>query len=233
MRWALEMIWRDIGFAHWRADSESLQRRLPANVILDRFEGQAWLSVVPFRMTAIHLRDLPVMPGFRDVAEVNLRTYVRVGGKAGIWFFSLDAVQPIVVHAARLMTALPYFTARIVSHEDAGTIEYRSERTGRPAAGGRFRADYTPPVAFERARPDSLTAFLHERYRFFARRGNQLVCGEISHEPWTLGATTMDVRENSLGDIIDHPLIGSPALSYFARELRVRARAVEGVGPAS
>jgi uncharacterized protein YqjF (DUF2071 family) len=222
----LEMRWHDICFAHWRADAQALARTLPANVEIDRFDGTGWISVVPFRMTAVHVRFAPTLPGFNDVPEINVRTYVRVGGVPGVWFFSLDAARPLVVASARITTGLPYFHARIEQREDASGIVYRSARTDRRSVDGTFAARYRPRDGARRAAAGTLEAFLHERYDFFAVRAGRLVRGAIRHEPWTLGPIEIDIERNTLGNIIDMPLGDKPDAAYFARALDVRAGTV-------
>ena len=228
----LDMVWRDICFAHWRADADRLERQLPRGVVLDRYLGEAWLSVVPFRLTAIRARFAPILPGFADVAEINLRTYVRVGGVPGIWFFSLDADGPLAVRSARLTTGLPYFNARIATHEDAAGISYASDRTARGYSAGGFAAHYRAPPVERPIDPGSLEAFLHERYRFFTRRATRIVSGEIRHRPWSIGAITIDIARNTLGALIDHPLADKPDAAFFARKLDVRACLVRTVATA-
>jgi uncharacterized protein YqjF (DUF2071 family) len=227
--WVLEMVWHDVCFAHWRADGERLESRLPPGVTLDRHHGDAWLSVVPFRMTGIHARFVPTLPGFAHVPEINLRTYVRVGNVRGVWFFSLDAASPLVVHSARLTTGLPYFDARIETSEDAARISYASERTSRGIADGRFRAHYGVPSVEHTVEAGSLEAFLHERYAFFGRRGGRIVCGEVLHRPWTIGSITIDIALNTLGELIAHPLAAAPDTAFFARRIDVWACAVRVV----
>jgi uncharacterized protein YqjF (DUF2071 family) len=222
----LSMVWRDCCFAHWRADPERLARALPKGVTLERYAGEAWLSVVPFRLTRVRARFAPVLPGFGDVAEINLRTYVRVGSLRGIWFFSLDADSGLLVESARWTTSLPYFAARISVSEADGVISYRSERHDRRSGPGRFRARYRVPAAGQAAQPGSLAEFLHERYRFFALRRGRFVTGEVRHGAWMLGETAIDVEENTLGERIAHPLSGRPDLTFFAREQVVRAKNV-------
>jgi uncharacterized protein len=224
--WVLEMVWHDVCFAHWRADGERLERRLPPGVTLDRHLGDAWLTVVPFRMSGIHARFMPTMPGFASVPEINLRTYVRVGNVRGVWFFSLDAASPLVVRSARMTTALPYFDARIKTSEDAARISYASERTSRNVAEGCFRANYDVPSVEHTVEAGSLEAFLHERYAFFGWRGGRIVCGEVLHRPWTIGSITIDIALNTLGHLIAHPLADAPDTAFFARRIDVRACAV-------
>ncbi len=219
----LRMTWHDCAFAHWRADGELLARSLPDGAVLDRFAGEAWLSVVPFRMTGIRPTFGPVLPGFSAVAEINLRTYVRVGGEPGVWFFSLDAASPLLVEAARITTGLPYFRARIDTAEHARRIRYASVRTDNRGPAGRFRAQYDVPRGAQPAEPETLSAFLHERYRFFTLRGRRLSGGAITHAPWLLGELHIDIMENTLGDQIAHPLTRQPDCAFFARIAQVRA----------
>jgi uncharacterized protein YqjF (DUF2071 family) len=227
--WLLTMQWHDICFMHWRAEVTVLERALPAGVELDRFQGDAWLSVVPFRMTDVRVRATPVFAGFGSVPEINLRTYVRVGDVPGVWFFSLDAQSPIAVRSARLMTALPYFDASIVARERNGTIDYASRRTARGVVPGAFRSTYTPCLDTREASVGSLDAFLHERYRFFSQRGSRLLSAQLHHVPWTLHSVLADIEENTLGDLIDYPLLRTPDLVTFARTLQVRASATRAI----
>jgi len=223
--WLLAMGWRDVAFLHYRADAAVVAAALPAGVELDRFAGEAWLSVVPFRLVDVRLRGLPPFPGFRDVPELNLRTYVRVGGRPGIWFFNLDASNAAVAFAARRMTALPYFGARMRVDRDGDEISYASART-RDGGDVLFRARYRPTAPLPRPAEDSLERFLHDRFRFFATRGAGLVVGEIEHGTWPLQGLEVDVERETLGEQIGHPLPRTPALATFARGVAVRATVI-------
>ena len=89
--------WHDLLFAHWPLPAEDVRRAVPAELELDLFEGRAWVGVIPFRMSGIHLRGLPAIPGTAAFEELNVRTYVVYGGKPGVWFFSLDAASRLAV----------------------------------------------------------------------------------------------------------------------------------------
>jgi len=224
MAWLLDMWWHDVCFMHWRADPEIVARALPPGITLDRFDGDAWLSVVPFWMSDVRPRFSPTLPGFARVPELNLRTYVSVGGRSGVWFFSLDATSRIAVESARILTALPYFNARIATSERDGTIAYSSARNdARAAAAGLFDARYTPHGDIRDAAHGSLDAFLHERYRLFSQRGSKLLTARIRHEPWQLQAIATTIETNTLGDLIGHPLAPTPDYATFARSLHVQA----------
>ena len=68
---------------------------------IDRFDGTAWIGVVPFRMRDVAPRGVPALPWLSAFPELNVRTYVRVADKPGVYFFSLDAANPLAVRAAR------------------------------------------------------------------------------------------------------------------------------------
>src|SRR5580704_2964320 len=137
----MKQIWHDLLFAHWPLPEAAIRPLVPAQLALDTFDGQCWVGVVPFHMTGIHRRGLPPVPGLSRFPELNVRTYVTYGGKAGVYFFSLDAANLLAVYAARAFYHLPYFHATMSSRERAGTIHYASRRR-RVAA--EFRGSYRP-----------------------------------------------------------------------------------------
>ncbi len=139
------MRWVDLLFAHWPVPAETLRPLVPPGLELDAFEEQAWLGIVPFRMEDVAPRFLPSPPGPGAFPELNVRTYVRRGGRAGVWFLSLDAASRVAVEGARVAFHLPYFRARMSSVTQDGWIDYRSERVG-PAwrRGPAFDARYRP-----------------------------------------------------------------------------------------
>ena len=70
--WAIRMTWEDLLFAHWPLKPCALRSKLPPGVELDTFDGQAWIGIVPFRMTAVRARHLPRLPGLTAFPELNL-----------------------------------------------------------------------------------------------------------------------------------------------------------------
>src|SRR5436190_9214466 len=113
--WIMFQSWCDLLFAHWAFPVERIRPLVPAELELDTFDLQAWLAVTPFTVRNLHMRGLPAIPGLRDFPELNVRTYVTLGGKPGIYFFSLDAANAAAVLGARLSYLLPYFPARMSS----------------------------------------------------------------------------------------------------------------------
>ena len=94
-----------------------------------------------------------------------MRTYVTVGDKPGVFFFSLDAGNPLAVGAARTLLNLPYYSATMASRPRGG----RSTASAH-AVGARSRS--SPPAIARSGRcrraPGTLEYFLTERYCLYA-----------------------------------------------------------------
>jgi uncharacterized protein YqjF (DUF2071 family) len=176
--------WKKLLFLHWRWDAGEIQKRLPIGLTIDCFDGSAWIGIVPFFMSGIRPAGFPPLPVISDFLELNLRTYVRdESGRPGIWFFSLDANQPLAVWAARIGFALPYRHAVMYSKQIGSWTDYVSTRSGyQPVLNYRYRSSGTA----EEPALGSLEFFLIERYRLFAFRDGQLLTGRVSHAPYRI-----------------------------------------------
>lgn len=192
---------------------------VPPSLPLDTFDGAAWVGVTPFVVRGLRLRWTPPAPVLSAFAEVNVRTYVTVGGRPGIYFLSLDAASALAVAAARRLYRLPYFRARISVGEDAGWIEYESRRVDRDGPPAALRAGYRPVGDVFHARAGSLEHWLAERYCLYTLDAEQRVHrGEIHHPPWPLQAAEGTVAENTMTSPFGIALAGDPVLHYAERQ---------------
>src|SRR5690348_8746221 len=118
--WIMVQVWRDLLFTHWSVPPATIEHLVPEQLLLDTFDGQAWISITPFHMS-LRFRGLPPLFGMSDFPELNCRTYVSAEGKPGIHFFSLDAARRAVVWGARTFYHLPYFQAimRVAKNGDS------------------------------------------------------------------------------------------------------------------
>jgi uncharacterized protein YqjF (DUF2071 family) len=220
-RWVMRQSWLDLLFVHWPVEPAALRPLVPAALELDLHDGAAWVGIVPFRAHGTRLRGLPPVPGAAAFPELNLRTYVRHGGRPGVWFFSLDAASRLAVRAARAWFGLPYFDAEMAAAERDGWIDYTSRRTHRGAPPAELCARYRPMGPAERAAPGSLDAFLVERYCLYALRRGALVRGEIHHPPWPLQPAELELDRESLAAASGIALPARAPLLHFARRLDV------------
>ncbi len=222
--WALNMSWHDLLFMHWPVPADALRPLIPSALNLDTFDGNAWLGVVPFRMSGVRPRFLPAVPGLSGFPELNLRTYVSAGGRPGIWFFSLDAHNPVAVRLARATFHLPYFDARMSYRKEGEEVAYRSTRTHRGAPQAEFAARYRPAGGPFESLPGTIENFLTERYCLYAADGRGNVRrGDIHHRLWPLRPAEVEVETLRMTGQIGVALPDTPPLLHFSERLDVLA----------
>jgi uncharacterized protein len=228
--WVMRMVWEDLLFEHWPVPAELLRPLIPAGLELETCEGSAWLAVVPFRMRGVRLRGTPAFPWVGAFPELNVRTYVRRDDRPGVWFFSLDADQPLAVAVARRLWHLGYVWAAMSCRREGGWVSYRSRRRdARPGEAeyrGRFRGTGEPVAA----PPGSLAHFLTARYCLYAadRRG-RIYRGEIDHAPWPLERAEAEVEADTMTLPLGFPLPRAEPLRWFSPRLDVVAWPVHRV----
>lgn len=219
----LRMTWANLAFLHWPLPPEDVRARIPAGLEVDTFDESAWLAITPFEMRNVRLTGMPPVPTARDFPELNVRTYVRHGERAGVYFFSLDAASLLAVIGARTVTGLPYYHARMSSREQADGIVYSSARRAARAPVGDFRARYAPDGDVFRSAPGSLEHFLTERYSLFVERGSTLMRLDIEHDPWPLQNGSAEVSVNTMAEAAGFTLPTQKPHVLFSRQLHVVA----------
>jgi uncharacterized protein YqjF (DUF2071 family) len=213
--WLMSQTWHDLLFAHWPVAKDRLRELVPAAFELDLFDGQAWLGVVPFHMTNVAPRFVPSLPWISAFPELNVRTYVQVGGKPGVFFFSLDAGNPVAVGAARTLLNLPYYSADMTVTVD-GRVDYSCRRAATPTA--EFRGSYERHGNPRPPAPGSLEYFLTERYCLYAVdhqfRAYRL---DIHHPVWPLETADAEITLNTMADAAGVTLPSIAPVLHFAR----------------
>lgn len=229
--------WRRLAFLHWRVDARELQALVPRGLTIEEHSGSAWLGVVPFAMERVRPWWSPPMPGISWFRETNVRTYVvDANGRAGVWFFSLDASKRLAVAIARRFWSLPYWFARLElaasgdpAHPTA--VTYRGERPGPPAARYEIAIELARAPA-RPAAPDTLDHFLVERYLLFTqRRDGSLATGRVHHEPYPLIDVSRCTVTQSLTAAMGVPIPSSRAPDHvtWSHGVDVRVSPLESV----
>jgi len=217
------MSWHDLLFAHWRVDLAQMRRWIPEGIEIDTFDGTPWIGIVPFRMTGVAPRYLPNLPFISSFPELNVRTYVSVDGKPGVWFFCLEASNPLAVRVARNLFHLRYMDARI-GMKNCGElntgkwIEYSSQRTHRGEPSANFEVDYRPLGPAFQPEPGTLEQFLTSRYCLYsANAKGDIFRGEINHDPWELREAQAIIKQNTMTDWLGIQLPDEPPLLHYAK----------------
>ncbi len=218
--WVMTQSWHDLLFAHWPIDVRQVASKLPAGFEPDLFDSQAWLAVTPFHLTNVSARLVPALPYVSAFPELNVRTYVRVAGTPGVYFFSLDAGNQLAVTAARTMFHLPYHRASMRVEEREGRFHYTSRRTDDSSATAEWTAEYWPSGDPAISGRGSLEYFLTERYCLFTVDEDfKAFRVDIHHGPWVLHPAEARITVNTMAEAagIAIPSI-APMLHYSRRQ---------------
>tara|TARA_A100001015_G_scaffold292335_1_gene367565 strand:- start:425 stop:1147 length:723 start_codon:yes stop_codon:yes gene_type:complete len=194
--------WRQLLFLHWCVSSESIQSRLPEGLVVDTWNGSAYLGIIPFRM--MHLRPsfgFPI-PAISNFVELNLRTYVRDRyDRSGVWFFSLDTQNVFGNWIAQRFFHLNYRFAQ-TEFSSKSDKNYRClVKLKDPTFEQQTFEWQESSYAFMPSKePDSLECFLTERYRLFSydQRNRQLFTGQIAHKPYCLNRPILRAYSSDL-----------------------------------
>ncbi|MGQ0600803.1 MAG: YqjF family protein, partial [Anaerolineales bacterium] len=222
---------------------EAMRRALPPQLQPDTFDGQAWIGVVPFGMSRVYPRYTFPVPWLSYFLELNTRTYVSLDGKPGVYFFSLDAANPLAVTIARAWYQLPYFNARMVMTENArpstslrsaqgaesAWIDYHSTRTHRGAPTAEFKGRYRPVGEVYTSQCGSLENWLTERYCLYTVMNGNVYRGEIHHAQWPLQRAEAEIETNTMAVPTGLTLPNTPPLLHFAREIEMVAWGIRPV----
>jgi uncharacterized protein len=222
----VSQTWTDLLFAHWRARPAEVRALIPRQLELDTQGGHAWVTLALLDVSSIRPLDWLPVPG--DFPQLNLRTYVRFGGVAGVYFLALEAGQRTAALAARTLYGLPFSYADLSMRASERNVTFVSRQSG-------LRCVYSPKSEPSLAPPGSLSHWLLERYTMFSVRGRRVFRADIEHAPWRVSEARAVFEWDSDKDLEGYELEGVPRLVQYAarQEARVgRPRPVEALKPA-
>ena len=188
--------WTDLVFHHFSLNPETLGPFIPFE--LDLFEGRAFVSLVAFRTTRMYVDRLGEWTRWFHFpishhSFLNVRTYVKHRGEPGIYFIKEYVNSLPAVPVGRFTYGLPYTYADMgLDHKDPAEGLFGEIETG----PGNVLRYFCEPEEEEThtCPPDSLEAFLCERYSAFTDTGGIRRVFRILHKPWEIAGvkTTWD-----------------------------------------
>jgi uncharacterized protein YqjF (DUF2071 family) len=216
--WRLGQTWESLLFAHWRVPVSAIRALVPPALDVDVYEDDAWVGITPFLLRGLRVRGALPVPIASTFPELNVRTYVAVDGKPGIFFLSLDAASGLAVAGARRLYKLPYFRARMSMQQRGTRVLFESERSEAGAHRRTFQGSYRAIAPTFEARPGTLEYFLTERYCLYTVEGRRLYRAEIHHPPWQIALAEAVIEQNTMVPApIELPPNG-PLLHYSPRQ---------------
>lgn len=206
--WLWYQEWNDAIFLHYKVDYKLLRKLVPTRLHIDTFEDNAWISIVLFKMKHIRPRNLPAIYSISFFNEVNIRTYVHVEDKPGVYFLDIIADNRISCFLAKQFSGLPYSYQKI----------YRDEISL-----------FSNNITFNYKLGDSIhhksdrDIWLTERYCLYnADSMNNLYRYDIHHLPWNID----DVEISQLSINRNYELVKKlqvPDSNHYSKGVKVVA----------
>jgi len=211
--WSFYQEWNTAVFLHWRVNAVQLRALLPKGLELDLFDGDAWVSVVAFTMERIRPRWLPAFPPISDFNELNVRTYVLSGQKAGVYFLSIEAANKVSCWLAGRLSVLPYRFAHITRSNGAF-------RSNDPIT--RDSIDLSYSFTEQAVVKTPLDRWLTERYALYQESKGAMLRYDTHHLEWPLQGmqvTKLDLGHSRMNGLVQ----GLPDVVHYSPGVAVLA----------
>ncbi|MEH7009321.1 DUF2071 domain-containing protein [Neobacillus niacini] len=187
---------------------------------MDSFNGMGWIGIVSFHMTGVRLHGLPPIPGTVSFPQVNVRTYVILDGKPGIYFLSLDATNRLAASIARTFYKLPYHYADIIIKYNQSGIDFNSKRGSINKAG--LVCNYRPISKQYYAAKGTFDDWMAERYCFYTLNIKGVLRCDVLHQPWLLQEAEAEISHNTLLTKQEIYVEKEMPVFHFSKRMEVR-----------
>ena len=214
--------WDRLTFLHWKYPIAAVQQLLPPGLVVESYDGSAWVGLVPFFME-VKIPRLGRVPWLFEFPETNVRTYVRgPSGDPGVWFFSLEAARFLAVVTARTTYRVPYFWSQMDLALDGQTIRYTAQRRWpHPGKVGSL----VEVEIWDQYQSAELTGFDHyltARWTLYGTWGRRLLMARAQHAPWPLHRARVVVLEDGLVEATGLPAPGDPPIVHWSPGVDVK-----------
>ena len=220
--------WRHLSLLHWKINPVCLAPYIPDGLKIDTYEENAYVSVIPFMMVGVRPRLAFPVPGISTFPEFNIRTYVKHGEKAGVFFITLDAQSRATCLYAPYAYGLPYRYAKGRLYVDGSMYSWKSKRV---EGAEELIGSCTGTGQSMMAKPGSLEEFLFERYCLYTLHNNRLNIAYTHHNPWAFRKAKADVITNTLAESYNLGIIDvlQPDLVHMSDGVVVHTYSIEDV----
>lgn len=184
--WVYYQEWNRLIFLHFEVSFEELRILVPSSMELDTLDGKCYISVVPFTMEKIRPRILPAVGFISNFEELNVRTYVKVDGKPGVYFLNIEAGNSLSAFVSRTLSGLPYEKARMKREKG---LYYSLNKKKKFFLKAEFQVGAIVQEKTE------LQKWLTERYCLYVNLDEDLYRYEIHHKEWEVREILFDVLE--------------------------------------
>ena len=217
--WIMKQTWKDVLFAHYPVSRKVLEKMVPSELKVDTFYQTGWVSIVPYLTSSMHLRGVPPVPGMSTYPGFNIRTYVTMNGKPGVYFFRLTAANHLAAFSAKAFFQLPYLQMDMKLKQEKDLIVFESEKK----SGLDLQCNYQSLSEASPTNRGSLEEWLLERYCLYnvSKKGVPLRA-DILHEPWLIEKAEAEFQQNTLLSSIGIVPQNEKPILHYAKKRIVR-----------
>ncbi|WP_046175942.1 YqjF family protein [Domibacillus indicus] len=219
--WIMKQRWDHMLFIHWPVPGELLKKHIPNAFSLDLFEGQAWISIIPFLACHTRLRGLPRFPFYHTYLELNVRTYIKYDGIPGVYFFRLGTDKWPVMLGAKMASFLPYYHAGMSMSIQNQVVHFHSVRTQFGTITESFKVSYSPSSPIFVPEEGSLDSWLLERYCFWVQKGRHIFRGDIHHDRWRVAEASCMIHDQAMPSLVPDYMLSQKPLAHFSHQKNV------------
>lgn len=225
----MRMTWTSALLLHWPMPVAALRQLVPSELEIDSMDGSAWVTIMPYRVRGVRPIMGPSIPWFSTFLQIDVRTYVTHEDEPGLYFFSLDASNPIAVWLARTVFRLPYFRADVVMRRKGESFRFTSSRTHQGAQPAEFDCTWAPREPLPPGHSDRQADFFTERTRLFATHAGKVLTCSVRHEPWPLRRAHVATLETSLLEAIGLPEPSGPPIAHHCDNLALEVSPLRAI----
>lgn len=211
--WSYYQEWNRAIFLHWEVNYDELRKLVPSELEIDLIDGKPWVSLVAFTMENIRPKFLPAFPPISNFDEINVRTYVKVDGKAGVHFLSIEAGNKLSCMVAKTMSELPYRFSKMSRTKSTFT-------SVNSILEDHFSVNFELGKPQEKKTP--LDKWLTERYALYQQGAKGINKFEIHHLEWELRSVSLEKLEYNYSRF-DNLFSGSPVHVHYSEGVQVIA----------
>ena len=176
-QWKYYQEWNNAIFLHWEIPFETLRKYVPEQFCIDSYDGKCYISLVAFTMQKIRPRNLPAVKFISDFHEINLRTYIDINNKKGVYFLNIEAQKHLSAFVAKSLSGLPYEKSMIKRTDNT----YSSKNSIRE-----FVLETEFEVKEKLINKSNLDKWLTERYCLYFDKNGKSFRYDIHHKEWEL-----------------------------------------------
>ncbi len=218
--WLMIQEWHDVIFLHYSVSPDEVRKYVPSELELDLYNNMAWIGLVFFRVKGNRLRFIPPLPGLRSYLELNVRTYVKYKGRAGVHFFSLDANNKWIVSIASAGNLLPYRYANMSLKRHKKTVTIQTRFNKRQPFPEKLVATFgaiSGPI-----KSQSFERWLTERYHLWSKTNDHIIRVDNSHSPWILQEVSCTIIENSMAPFLKKDFQKDEPVAHYSKKKKAR-----------